>query len=265
MKFENTEVFNFEGALRGMRNAKKSWNRSDSVFINSFDIYSDIDKRHNADVQNVQELVIKSYPEELREEAKKVLSTHPYRYQHSRYSFIGYNDMRLAVSLIAAGGEHRKFLRQIMVSVDITAPIFYWKEFDTYKIGTVANSTSTMHKLTAEEIKLGDFEIDDFEADISGEFFINTLVPYLENLRLKYLETKDKKYWKELIRLLPESYLQTRTVTMNYENVVNMYKQRKAHRLNEWSGIDNEALPNFCMWAECLPYMRLFLGLDTLI
>ena len=205
MKFENTEVFNFEGAIRGMRNPMNSWHLSDS--------YWDLD----------------------------------------RY-VIGENDMGLAQRLIRGGSEHRKFLRQIFVSVDITAPLYWWKEFDTYKIGTVANSTSTMHKITSKPITLDCFEIDDFEENLKfGCYTMRTIssvmIMGLEQLRQKYLETEDKKYWKELIRWLPESWLQTRTITMNYENLRNMYFQRKHHKLTEWT-------KSFIDWVESLPYAK---------
>ena len=163
---------------------------------------------------------------------------------------IGKNDLELMQKLIKAGSEHRKFLRQIFVAVDITAPLYFFKELDTYKVGTVANSTSTMHKLASTPItidcfEMGDFTpfIDNFKIDLSWR----TVVSYLEQLRQKYNETKDKRYWKELIRLLPESWLQKRTVTMNYENILNMYRQRKNHKLTEWS-------KSFCDWVKTLPY-----------
>ena len=163
---------------------------------------------------------------------------------------IGKNDLELMQKLIKAGSEHRKFLRQIFVAVDITAPLYFFKELDTYKVGTVANSTSTMHKLadtpiTLDCFEMGDFTpfIDNFKIDLSWR----TVVSYLEQLRQKYNETKDKRYWKELIRLLPESWLQKRTVTMNYENILNMYRQRKNHKLTEWS-------KSFCDWVKTLPY-----------
>lgn len=223
MKFENTEVFNFKGALRGMRNPKNSWDRSDSSF----------------ETDNI---------------------------------YIGENDMRLAKTLIHGGSEHRKFLRQIIVSVDITAPLYWWKEFDTYKVGTTANSTSTMHKITSKPITLDCFEIDDYCSDISVkkvnqfevvdpkfvahwhmDMFIENLIEKLEDLRQSYIETKDKSYWKELIRWLPESWLQTRTVTMNYENLLAMYRQRENHKLTEWN--------SFREWVETLPYSKEFITL----
>lgn len=212
MKFENTEVFNFEGAMRGMRNPKNSWNKNDTY----------IDWEDNI--------------------------------------HIGNNDMKLAQTLVKAGNEHRKFMRQIFVSVDITASLYWWKEFDTYKIGTVANSTSTMHKLATTPITLDCFEIDDYDKNLSladnpkdddGLDNISTfeedIIYVLENIRQKYLETKDKRYWKELVRWLPESWLQKRTITMNYENVRNMYFQRRNHKLTEWS-------ESFIKWVESLPY-----------
>lgn len=233
MKFENTEVFNFEGALRGMRNPKESWAKSDSG--NGFD-----DDR-----------------------------------QEWRY-VIGEKDLALAKGLIIAGSEHRKFMRQIFVSVDITAPLYWWKEFDTYKVGTVANSTSTMHKLASTPITMGCFEMDDFENVCYNEFetgvefeglkelaryevftYWNEIIDVLERLRMLYLETKDKRYWKELIRLLPESWLQKRTVTMDYENLLAICSrgQRRYHKLTEWSTA-------FISWARTLPYAQELIFLD---
>ena len=207
MRFEKTDVWGFEHAIRGMRNPMNSHKKSDSTEL-----------------------------------------------------AIGQNDLELMQKLIKAGPEHRKFMRQIFVSVDITAPLYWWKEFDTYKIGTVANSTSTMHKLASTPITLDCFEMDDFEVvnifkkphylqdewKTSKDFWAQ-LIPYLEQLRIKYNETKDKRYWKELIRLLPESWLQTRTVTMNYENILSMVNQRKSHKLTEWSVA-------FINWVHTLSY-----------
>lgn len=172
---------------------------------------------------------------------------------------IGKNDMKLAQALIKAGSEHRKFMRQIFVSVDITAPLYWWKEFDTYKVGTTSNSTSTMHKLATTPITLDCFEIDDYDNSIFvNKEEIDYLIQFLESLRTKYLDTKDKRYWKELIRWLPESWLQTRTVTMTYENLFVMCSkgQRRFHKLNEWSGQDNASVPNFISWARSLLYAQ---------
>lgn len=166
---------------------------------------------------------------------------------------IGSNDLDLCQRLIKAGSEHRKFMRQIFVSVDITAPMYWFSEFDTYKIGTVANSTSKMHKLASTPITLDCFEIDDLADEnlhIGNynclKFMYNQIIEDLELCRKKYLETKDKRYWKELIRWLPESWLQTRTITMNYENVLTICKQRQGHKLSEWR--------QFIDWAHTLPY-----------
>ena len=171
---------------------------------------------------------------------------------------IGPEDMNLAHRMIKAGSSDRKFLRQITVSVDITAPLYWWKEMDQYKIGTVTNSTSTMHKLASTPITIDCFEMDDFNEgimfyednpsnpDMCMFDFWTMLINDLEHLRQKYQETKDKRYWKELIRLLPESWLQTRTITLNYEILRNIYSQRRNHRLTEWH--------QFCDWVKTLPY-----------
>lgn len=169
---------------------------------------------------------------------------------------IGPNDLDLAQRLISGGTEHRKFLRQIIVSVDITAPLYWWKEFDTYKVGTVANSTSTMHKLASQPITRDSFEIDDLDEEICAAYQIDSIIAICEQLRQKYVETKDKKIWKELVRWLPEGWLQTRTVTLNYENLRTIYQQRKAHKLNEWSGLDHKEMTNFISWVESLPYAK---------
>lgn len=171
---------------------------------------------------------------------------------------IGKKDLDLMRRLIKSGPEHRKFMRQIFVSVDITAPIYWYKEFDTYKIGTTANSTSTMHKLATTPITEDCFEHDDFgdfERVVAGDAWAVLLVE-LESLRQVYNSTKDKRYWKALIRLLPESWLQTRTITMSYENVYNMAHQRYNHKLNEWSGKDDPSKPNFVSWARTLPHAQ---------
>ena len=227
MKFEHTEVWGFEHAIRGMRNPKESWDKSDSCNV------LDCDK-------------------------------------HKCKFIIGENDIKLAQTLIKAGSEHRKFLRQIFVSVDITAPLYWWKEFDTYKIGTVSNSCSTMHKLASTQITMNCFEMGDFsifevnsndneESMNSFEFWNLYLIPYLEKLRVLFNETKDKRYWKELIRLLPESWLQTRTITLNYENLFNICSkgQRRFHKLTEWS-------ESFIDWARSLQYSKELIFLDEL-
>lgn len=207
MKIEQINIYNFQNALRGMRNPKNSWEKSDSVFD-----------------------------------------------QNGYCISLGKNDQQLCQSLIKGGSEHRKFLRQIFVSIDITAPLYWWKEMDTYKVGTTANSTSTMHKVTSSPIDLNKFEISDYEPILfNNENIISTyLIPYLEFLREKCIELEGteeyKKYWKELIRWLPEGWTQTRTWTCNYENLFNIYRQRKNHKLIEWR--------EFCKWIETLPYAQ---------
>ncbi len=218
MKFERTDTWGFDHSLHGMRNPLASWDRSDSYLLSPND--DDFSKRGGY--------------------------------------FIGENDMKLAQRLIKAGPEHRKFLRQIFVSVDITAPVFWFKEFSTYKVGTVENSTSTMHCLSTTPITMECFECGDLVEDLLvydnepynenatfGELFEH-YIEILETLRQRYLETKDKRYWKELVRALPESWLQTRTITMNYEIIRNIVKQRTGHKLTEWK--------TFIDWAHTLPY-----------
>lgn len=158
----------------------------------------------------------------------------------------GDNDIDLAKRLRKAGSDHRKFMRQILVSCDITAPMYWWKEYDTYKVATVANSTSTMHKIHSKP-----FDIEDFSHDHLTEESLramNNMIEYLESIRLKYVETKDKKYWYDLIQLLPSSYNQMRTCTFNYETLVNIYFSRRNHKLDEWH--------TFCEWIETLPYAK---------
>ena len=224
MKFEKTEVWGFEHAIRGMRNPLESWDKSDSEYI-------DIESEEGIELQS-----------------------------KGIYYKIGKNDLTLMQKLIKAGSEHRKFLRQIFVSVDITAPLYFFKELDTYKVGTVANSTSTMHKLASTPITIDCFEMDDFEdCKDDSNVYVSAIwiesITRLEKLRQTYNATKDKRYWKELIRLLPESWLQKRTITMNYENILNMYRQRKNHKLTEWS-------KSFCAWVKTLPYAEELICLE---
>ena len=161
----------------------------------------------------------------------------------------GLNDLDLAKRLCQAGNDHRKFIRQIFISVDITAPIYWWKEYDTYKVGTVANSTSTMHKIHSKPFELADFSTDHMTDEALDTMTV--MVESLEEIRLKYMETKDKALWYSLIQLLPESYHQMRTCTMSYENAIAMYNARHNHKLEEWH--------TFCDWVCELPYfMELF-------
>lgn len=273
MKFENIKVFNFEGALRGMRNPKNSWDKSDSFFglinidysENDFDVaytWAESVMKDEEDEDKKDEKA-KYYDEWL---IKNGVLDIDYNQQVADVAFIGPDDMRLARQLIAAGSEHRKFLRQIMVTVDITAPLFWWKEADTYKVGTTANSTSTMHKLTDKPITLDCFEVGDYNEekatynrDGQDYIFPNMLIEYLEELRYQYITTKDKRYWKELVRWLPESWLQTRTITLSYENIRNMVHQRKNHKLVEWSKEEGEEMDSFIKFAHILPYSNEFI------
>ena len=269
MKFEKTEVMNFEGAFRGLRNPLESWAKSDSQFgIEKLEeIQADYEVACEYCVNeglNVEEdydafyEAEEKYAEWLRENGDlNKDSFNLYFPDYVQYAYIGPKDLDLAQRMIKAGTSDRKFMRQIFVSVDITAPLYWWKEFDTYKVGTVANSTSTMHKLASTPITFDCFEMDDFEnlrvydnEPYNIDTFItdiwDDIIGYCETLRLRYNETKDKRYWKELIRVLPEAWLQTRTVTLNYEVLRNIYFQRRYHKLTEWH--------IFCEWIESLPY-----------
>jgi hypothetical protein len=187
------------------------------------------------------------------------------------YYRVGVGDLSLMKKLIKAGTDHRKFMRMITVYVDITAPMYWWKEMDTYKVGTVRNSCSTMHKIQAKEFTIYDFsyehlidEFEDFEdlvgitdeddqdLFVGGKDCLLQVVKYLNTYREKYIETKDKKYWWQMIQLLPSSYNQKSTVMLNYEVLANMYKSRKNHKLDEWH--------DFCHWIESLPYSELITG-----
>ena len=168
-------------------------------------------------------------------------------YDENGQYVLGENDLSLAKRLRNAGtSDHRKYLRQVMLSVDITAPMYWWKEYDTYKVATVANSTSTMHKIHSKPFELDDFSHDHLTEN--GLKVLRALVVEMEKIRLEYVETKDKALWYDLIQLLPSSYNQMRTCTLNYETLINIYKSRKHHKLDEWR--------SFCEWIETLPYAK---------
>ena len=233
IKFENTEVMNFEGAIRGMRNPMNSWCLSDSAF--------NCDLEYCDGCENCRYYSIGCDP--------------------VGDVYLGDNDLNLMKRLIDAGTDHRKFLRQIIVSVDITAPLYWWKEFDTYKVGTVANSCSTMHKIHEKEFTLDDFSceylVDQEEhadADCIGSWktFFTDIITFLNWARIAYLKTNDKKYWWQMIQLLPSSYNQKRTVTLNYEVLRNIAESRKNHKLDEWS-------IGFMEWIDSLPYANVLL------
>ena len=274
MVFSNTEVFNIEGALRGMRNPLNSWAKGDSLFSicceheGYEDVFEVADAWARAATKDMEEgPALDDLFDETYEKRVEWLYQNGYRGMnidhHATIDYIGPNDMDLCQRLGHAGPEHRKYMRQIFISVDITAPLYWWKEADTYKVGTTANSTSTMHKLASTPITLDCFEIGDYDDSLEAfEFiydsdktdkmpmgiFVSDLISDLEALRQKYNETQDKRYWKELIRWLPNGWLQTRTWTANYEVLRNMYHQRKNHKLVEWHA--------FCKWVESLPYAK---------
>lgn len=215
IRIERINVFNFEGAIRGMRNPMNSWDKSDSG------------------------------------------------YDEDGVFCIGENDLKLARSLAKSGSDHRKFLRQIFVSMDITAPLYWWKEYDTYKVGTTANSCSTMHKIHEKEFTLKDFSCEDLldGSNSSAEEIVcpspdscytslgvlSLVIQALNLNRELFVKTKNTKYWKQMIQLLPSSYNQMRTCTLTYENCINMYHARKNHKLPEWHEMCDviEILPNF--------------------
>ena len=168
---------------------------------------------------------------------------------------VGPNDLDLAKRLARAGSDHRKYLRMVFVCVDVTAPLYWWKEYDTYKVATVANSTSTMHKIHSKPFSIDDFSCDHMTPDTRA--FMETIVERLEAIRKRFLETKSKDDWYDMIQLLPSSYQQLRTLTFNYETLINIYRARRNHKLQEWH--------TFCDWIETLPYAReLILPADPL-
>lgn len=175
------------------------------------------------------------------------------RFDEAGQFVLGPADLALAERLCRAGSDHRKFIRQIFVSVDITAPLYWWKEFDTYKVGTVANSTSTMHKLHAKPIEASDFSIDRLTDESRAAF--DSYLAWIEQVRQRYLETGERKWWDDLIQLLPSSYNQMRTVTMNYENLRNIYFARRNHKLPEWHTL--------CSWILTLPYAEALITAES--
>lgn len=206
IKIENTDVYGWEAAIRGMRNPMNSWDKSDSNF-------------------------------------QSCAFGNPAK--------IGHNDHDLMMRLAKGGPVHAKYRRMITVTMDITAPLYWWKEFDTYKVGTAANSCSTMHKIHAKEFTLDDFS-HEYNYFVGG---LTSTVNSLNHARKMYLATKDKQWWYTMIQTLPSSYNQRRTVMLNYEVLVGIYRWRKNHKLDEWR--------KFCRWIESLPYSELITGGDT--
>lgn len=225
IKLENTEVVGWEAAIRGMRNPLESWERSDSTSCHPFKHCVADCKKHECEIED--------------------------------HFYIGPNDLALMTKLRNAGTDHRKFMRMIVVCVDITAPLYWWKEFDTYKVGTVVNSCSTMHTIHKKEFTLEDFSYEHildetFTGEVIPMVLLEATIKCLNENRAHYLSTKDKKYWWQMIQLLPTSYNQKRTVMLNYEVLANIYKSRKDHKLTEWH--------DFCDWITTLPYSSLITG-----
>lgn len=230
IKIEKTETYGWEAAIRGMRNPMNSWDKSDSAFGRNLAIpYA----------QNNPYIWFDEYGVEM---------------------YIGDNDLDLMRRLCASGTDHRKFMRMIVVYCDITAPLYWWKEFDTYKVGTVENSCSTMHKIHAKEFTLDDFSHEHileetFTGLVNPTALLNGIIDALNQNRKLYLQTKDKKYWWQMIQIIPSSYNQKRTVMLNYEVLANIYKSRKNHKLDEWH--------DFCDWIKTLPYSELITRIEN--
>jgi len=237
LKIENEETYGWETAIRGMRNPMNSWEKSDSVFCSYYQVYDHCVLRGCKYYKDCYD------DDDFHIQASDDTCIH-----------IGPNDLDLMKRLRNAGTDDRKFMRMITVYFDVTAPLYWWKEFDTYKIGTVANSCSTMHKITAKE-----FTLDDFSHEHMNKYSINIIDIILRQLnycRNAYLVEEDpelkKDAWWQLIQLLPSSYNQKRTIMLNYEVLANIYESRKWHRLDEWH--------DFCDWIETLPYSELITG-----
>lgn len=221
IKVENIETFNFEGAIRGMRNPMNSWDKSDSY---------------------------RNYCVEYDESGEEI---------HHPYYRVGAHDLDLMHRLYVAGSEHRKYLRQIFVSMDIIAPRYWWAEMNTYKVGTTSNSCSTMHKIHAKELVLDDFSHEHLNEDSLEA--LKCVINMMNGYRHDYVDkdNKSKSDWWQMIQLLPSSYNQRRTITMTYENVVSIIKQRRAHKLDEWR--------DFCNILLDLPYIRDIIGEETVL
>ena len=221
IKLDRTSVMNMDNAIRGARNPMNSWDRMDSGY------------------KTWEEGAKEVYPEILKSENES-----------EKYYCLGEKDLGLAIRLRKAGSDHRKYLRQVFVSVDVIAPLYWWKEYDTYKVATVANSCSTMHKISAKEFTREDFSCDKLSDE--GLKDLDNLIERLEIYRKRYLNEDDlvikKQHWWDMIQLLPTSYNQMRTCSLNYETLINIYNARKNHKLDEWHV--------FCDWIKTLPYAK---------
>ena len=265
IKLEKFEVMGWEHAIRGMRNPMNSWEKSDS----GIGCTKRTDWNQKLDIGPL-----------LCKDCGVTYDSHCIcrSFHTPRKQFVvGDNDHKLMMKLRNAGTDHRKFMRMITVYVDITAPLYWWKDFDTYKVGTVANSCSTMHKIHDKELEWGDFSTEHLMYDRCGETEDSPLIlnpadrqcalapqdimiltiDMLNASRLKYLETNDKKYWWQMIQLLPSSYNQKRTIMLNYEVLANIYRSRRNHKLDEWV--------EFCAWIEKLPYSEIITGREKIL
>ena len=230
LKVENAEVLGWGHAIRGMRNPKNSWAKSDSF------IPCDVKTECHKCTDN--------------QRCEKYFSVYGDGIAFRHNQFLGPNDLELMATLRNAGTDHRKFMRMITVYLDITAPLYWWKEFDTYKVGTVANSCSTMHKIAAKE-----FTLDDFSHEHLGFQSVRVLkdtIKVMNDFREEFIKDHEKENWWQMIQLLPSSYNQKRTVMLNYEVLANIYKSRRHHKLDEWHTL--------CDWIESLPYSKLITG-----
>ena len=227
--FEHAEVVGWEAAIRGMRNPMNSWERSDSQLCKSSDGFEDCRVGVHGGCPRRDE-----------------------DYFKEDIFCIGKNDFELMQRLARAGTDHRKFMRMIVVYVDVTAPLYWYKELETYKVGTVSNSCSTMHTLDKRDLELEDFSMDSIkENDVAFQLFCD-VIERINVLRRCYNECGEKSYWREMIQLLPSSYNQRRTLMLNYEVLANIYRARRNHKLTEWR--------EFCHWIESLPYSELITG-----
>ena len=234
IKIENTQVFGWEAAIRGARNPMNSWEKSDSIWV---------DTSHDFDENDIPITIMKHYE-------------------------IGPNDHKLLMNLCKGGTEEAKWRRMVHVQMDVTAPLYWWKEFETYKVGTVSNSCSTMHKIHAKEFTRDDFSCEHLfasdsiigmwysqvaEEELSGIDILDIVIEFLNRYREMFIKTKDKHCWWQMIQFLPSSYNQKRTIDLNYEVLASQYRQRKDHKLDEWH--------QYCDWIKTLPYSE-FITLD---
>ena len=240
IKVENTEVIGWEHAIRGMRNPMNSWTGSDSGYCGGDNHIGCVHCHFAGDKEHNEKIIATdfTYGYDILPCGKKEFT--------GEYE-VGHKDYELMRKLCKAGTDHRKFMRMITVYVDVTAPLYWWKEYATYKVGTVANSCSTMHKIAAKEFTLDDFSCEHLNGH--SEMVLEDVIKALNAEREYYLKSNDKSAWWQIIQLLPSSYNQRRTLMLNYEVLVNIYKSRRGHKLDEWK--------TFCEWIDTLPYSEL--------